>query len=385
MKKGALSLILFLITVLSVAAGEWLLGDSGSSVFLPVGWDLFSAEEAGRISFIDPQGSIIFQVSIYPGDSYGSDKEMADDHISSLTVLEEESSRFLYQGRACTVADLSIDSEGVPIRGWFMFLDREDYDYYLTAITGVDNYDKALPLMLSCLDGFSPDEQGRMNGGAVSSLIFSGEEQARSRTLDFAGEDLIYRWEEGREEANRLLIEREAFILSTYGEEMFDEAWKRYYQLIYRNSASDLKELAELLQKTMEGANDIEKAEKLLSWLQGFEYGSTERFSDLMTSTESLIAATGDCDSLALIYITLLNHMNIPAVLMVSREFSHALAAVSVSVEGARFPFGEKSYVVAEMTKKVVLGQISEDMADLNKWLIIPFDSYTQGVLHPGE
>jgi hypothetical protein len=386
LKKRVLLFFILISPLFSLTAGEWLLGDRGSSVFLPEGWNLFSQDEKDRISFINPEEDIIFQITVYPGDLYSSDSAMIDNHLEGLTILEEDRSQFLYRGRSCSLADLSLDSEGVLIRGWFLFVNRDDFDYYLTVITSPDNYEKALPLILSCLDGFSPDDQSRMEAGPVSTMFAYGSNENQIQILKYSEGSLDYEWNSGREEAGKLLIEREALILSAYGEpEIFDKAWKRYYQLIYRNSADDLKDLAAQIQEDLLAVEDSEKAKILLRWLQEFEYGSTERFSDLMTSTESLIARTGDCDSLALIYVILLNSMDIPAILMVSREFSHAMAAVAVPVEGANFPFIDKNYVVAEMTKDVALGQISAEMADINKWVIIPFNEYGQGILTLGE
>ncbi|MDC7231614.1 MAG: hypothetical protein PQJ58_00155 [Spirochaetales bacterium] len=386
MKKTVLAVLLLISFSLNLSAGEWYLGDSGCSAFLPEGWTIFSREDRDRISFISPEGDVIYQVSVYPGDLYASDTLMMEDHLAGLTILEADQSQFLYRGRSCSLADLTLDSEGIPVRGWFLFIDREDYDYYLTAITSPDNYERALPLILSCLDGFSPDEESRKQPGAVSTLIRSAGGSDRRDVLEFPLGALEYTWNDVTEEAGRLLIEREAAILSGYNTpEVFDEAWKRYYQLIYRNSAGDLDDLARQLERVLSDLDDTEKAKILLQWLQDFEYGSTDRFSDLMTSTESLLARTGDCDSLAIIYITLLNKMGVPSLLMVSREFSHAMAAVAVPAEGAGFSFENQRFVVAEMTKNVALGQIAAEMADISKWVIIPFEGYNQGQLALGE
>lgn len=386
LKKTVLAVLLLISFSLNLSAGEWYLGDSGCSAFLPEGWTIFSREDRDRISFISPEGDVIYQVSVYPGDLYASDTLMMEDHLAGLTILEADQSQFLYRGRSCSLADLTLDSEGIPVRGWFLFIDREDYDYYLTAITSPDNYERALPLILSCLDGFSPDEESRKQPGAVSTLIRSAGGSDRRDVLEFPLGALEYTWNDVTEEAGRLLIEREAAILSGYNTpEVFDEAWKRYYQLIYRNSAGDLDDLARQLERVLSDLDDTEKAKILLQWLQDFEYGSTDRFSDLMTSTESLLARTGDCDSLAIIYITLLNKMGVPSLLMVSREFSHAMAAVAVPAEGAGFSFENQRFVVAEMTKNVALGQIAAEMADISKWVIIPFEGYNQGQLALGE
>jgi len=385
LKKNFLIFLISILLNVSLFSGEWLL-DGGSSVFLPEGWLIYDQTEPGRISFISPGSDVIFQVTSYPGASYHSDTTMMENHLSELNVIEKDVSRFPYQGRLCSMADLQILSGENEIRGWFLFVEREDRDYYLTAITGTADYEKNLPLILSCLDGFSPDDTARRTPGAISALTSSIDHSEHKKILTFRGKEVPFLWTTGRNESLRLLIEREASILSTYkNPDLFDEAWNRYYQLIYRDSRPDLSELASILDTNMEGMTKTKKAETLLSWLQNFQYGSTNLFSDLLTPIESLNTETGDCDALALVYVLLLNHMNIPAVLMVSRDYSHALGAVAVEREGAHFTMGNETYVVAEMTEKVALGQISSDMADLNHWVVIPFSDYDKGTLSFGN
>jgi len=193
---------------------------------------------------------------------------------------------------------------------------------------------------------------------------------------------LEWSWTGGREEASQLLIEREASILSSYRDpSLFGEAWKRYYQMIYRDTGTDLEDLTVQIMTLLEGRSDTEKAETLLSWLQDFEYGSTELFSDLLAPVSVLKTGTGDCDSLGLVYCHILNRIGIPAILMVSSEYSHAMAAVGLEREGAGFIFENRRYVVAEMTKKVDLGMISREMADMDKWILIPLGGPPAGNL----
>ncbi|QEN09094.1 hypothetical protein EXM22_14310 [Oceanispirochaeta crateris] len=380
-KRGGWIIFMILMTQ-GLWSAQWLLGDSGSSVFLPEGWGLYDQEDEGRIAFANPENSIRFQVTLYPGSVYDSDTEMMDEHLTGLNIKEKDLSRFMYQGLPCSLADILFETGGQQIRGWFLFIDRDDYDYYLTAITTPEDYPSSLPLILSCLDGFSPDQQGRSQPGPISALISSGGSEEQEEQLSFEGSQLVYRWSRGREEASRLLIEREATILSSYEDpKLFDEAWKRYYQMIYRDMAYDLENLAFQLSDQLYELDEVNKSEVLLSWLQDFQYGSTDRFSDLLTPTECLLSGTGDCDALALVYGILLNHLEIPAVLMVSREYSHALAAVAVQRKGAHFDLNGTDYVVAEMTKKVDLGQISADMSNLDYWVIVPFSNYIKGTL----
>ena len=385
MRTGLRLLLLILLPLSSLSAGQWLLGEGEASVFLPEGWLLYSREEKDRVSFCDPDQTIIFQVSRYRGDLFDSDETMMEEHLSALEAGERDSSRFVYQGRNCSLADVSFNSGGMDLRGWFLFLERRDWDYYLTAFTSMENYEGSLPLILSCLDGFSADEAGRNGPGALAAFLSSPSEDKMSSLL-FNGRRLDFNWNTGREEASRLLIEREAGILSEYRDpELFDEAWKRYYRMIYRDCRPDLDEIALELRRLCEGMDERETAEILLKWLQGFEYGSTSRFSDLLSPLETVLYGKGDCDALALVYALLLNRMGIDAAIMVSRDFGHALGAVSVPGEGAHFTLGEKRFIVAEMTKDVALGQIAADQADMNRWVVVSFKDYNEGSISYGE
>ena len=375
-KKGFFFLtILFSCVPFLLFAAEWRFKPTESSIHLPEGWDLYDNSESGRTSFINPEGTIVFQVSLYPGDTYSSDEQMMNSHLQELDILESDSSRFPFQGSMVSLVDCTFISSGSNIRGWFFFLNGDEYDYYLTGITAESLYQESLPWILSCIDSFSIDEEGRENPGAISTFLTSDAGSLNRTVLDFAGKEIPFDYLAGREEASQLLIEREASILNSYKEpEDFAAAWKRYYQLISRDTGWELAGLSDSLEQLLQGKSDREKAETVLSWLQEFEYGSSESFSDLLAPVKVLLNRTGDCDALGLVFCSLMDSMGIPSLLMVSYVYSHSMSAVLVEGGGAGFQYGDEKYIVAELTKKVDLGLISQDMADMNNWVVIALD-----------
>jgi hypothetical protein len=58
---------------------------------------------------------------------------------------------------------------------------------------------------------------------------------------------------------------------------------------------------------------------------------------------------------------------------MVSYRYKHSVAAVDVPGEGARFPYNDKKYLIAETTKDVSLGRIAQSMSEIEGWLGIDF------------
>ncbi len=371
-KNGIILHTLLFCLSLPLFSVEWRFEPTDSSIHLPEGWELFDNSESGRTSFINPEGTIIFQVSLYPGSTYTSDEEMMDSHLQELDILESDSSRFPFQGGMVSLADCIFLSSGSNIRGWFLFIDGTDYDYYLTGITEESLYADSLPWILSCLDSFSINEEGRAKPGAVSSFLTSDEGTLYKTSLEFCGRQIPFEYLSGREDASQLLIEREATILNSYKDpDNFAAAWKRYYQIISRDTAWELREISDFLEEMLAGKSNREKAEMVLSWLQEFEYGSSDSFSDLLAPVKVLLNRTGDCDALGLVYCSIMNSMGIPSLLMVSYIYSHSMSAVLVDDGGAGFLYNEDRYVVAELTKKVKLGMISQDMADMKNWIVI--------------
>ncbi len=368
-----LSILIFL--ALGLHARQVLLNPTTASVDVPAGWNLYDKTDPGRISFINPDNTIIFQVTSYDGSLYSGDLQMMDSHLQELEIMESDYSRFLYEDRSVSLAEATFVSSGSPFHGWFLFIEREDQDYYLTAFSSEEYYDDSFSWIISCLDSFAPDQEGREISGPISTMVSSGNNIRESLSIEFSGKIFPFSYDPVKEESVQILIEREASILNSYTDpEEFEEAWKRYYQFIYRTSQKDLESLSWKMDSLMNGKSDSEKAELVLSWLQSFKYGSSDTFSDLLSPLSSIAQKTGDCDALALVYNIILHDLGIDALLMVSYVYSHAMAAVQLDRSGAGFEFNKKKYIVAELTKKVDIGMISQDMADISKWIIISPD-----------
>ena len=115
--------------------------------------------------------------------------------------------------------------------------------------------------------------------------------------------------------------------------------------------------------------NPQEQAQALLAWLQSFDYVRKGGLTDLSTPWEVLKEGKGDCDSLALMYLAILDHLGQRGILMVSSTYKHAMAALDLAGDGARFPFANNNWLVAELTATVTLGQIDSTMANPDEWL----------------
>jgi hypothetical protein len=174
-------------------------------------------------------------------------------------------------------------------------------------------------------------------------------------------------------EAAQALVDREFALLRLQAATPhWQEAWKRFYRAIYRDSFDRLADAAFTLERSWRG-EPREFAEKALGWVQSFHYERDLMGSDFVNLVSAALEGRGDCDSRAMLWAVILEQANIPAAIMVSREYGHAMGLADLEGPGARFEMGGISWLAAETTAPVALGLIDRDTAGSDHWLGISF------------
>ncbi len=77
---------------------------------------------------------------------------------------------------------------------------------------------------------------------------------------------------------------------------------------------------------------------------------------------------TGDCDSLSLALLILMDLYEVDGKLLLSQQALHALSALDLPGEGLRYVEGEKSWVVAELTSTLPLGVLPDRLTGVSDW-----------------
>ncbi len=369
-KKELLVLFLFITVSLSLTAFEITL-TGGARMDIPEAWELDGSDPSVP-SWYSPDRRSAAEVMLWAPGTW----DTLDSFIESARPEGAEGDVFVFQcwdGEAA-LATWTFPGSGGSFRGWFLFVVRSGPDVRVSAIAAEEDFSERQPFLLSVLDSYIPGENWRLSPGAVSTFLeISGESVQKTARAYF--EDTSLSWEQSPagNQASQDVIEREALVLSAYASvpELFYPAWERYYRLIYRDSYSRLKPLVEALQSGPLPLNTSDPrfvAESLLSWLQSFSYGSTDRYSDLLSPSAACSSQTGDCDSLSLVLLILMDYYGVDGVLLLSQQAHHALTGLDIPGEGMRYTEGENSWIVAELTSSLSLGVLPDRLTGVSDW-----------------
>ena len=371
--------VLFLILFISILpadahAKEYFLEDWQCYVDMPQGLDPLAVTTT-KATFGNSKENVFFQIKVYPADKYKSSDEIFNGVKNQLNA-EGEGYAYNYNGNDSVFADISFNTDIASYRAYSVFINGRNYDFAVLSFCENEIYDDAHFYILSALDSFSDSFQARFYPGPVSCFYEKSVENKKliKIAVPFGNAKFVFETDNSQLEAAEITAEREARVLSLFGPEDTD-AWSRFYRMIFRDNYKKMDELFyQVRNNVLRGVKDPEEISKrLLAWLQKFSYSRTGTISDFSPPLTALRDFSADCDSLGIIYIILLKRLGINAILMVSAEYSHSMAAVDIPGKGARFPFNGKKYLVAELTKNVEIGRINAKMADPAKWLGIEF------------
>jgi hypothetical protein len=339
----------------------------------------------------------VFEIRV----SRGNDPERyLESVLSRLGNGNREIESFVYHSRKAALAELEF-SLGTACRGCGLCLDRGDSLLLALAYGPAGNGSLDI-LHLSCLDSIAPTREEQRYCGPVTEFAWP---RGPLREFPLFNTHIKALFSEGDAEAAQGLVDREFQVLRYFEKgPQWQEAWRRFYRMIYRDSWERIAHAAFLLERSWAAETlsleapfpeeafldrpnsaalnrtaqalspEIRLASRALSYIQDFKYERNLMGSDFVNLVSALTEGRGDCDSRALLWALILVQANINAGIMVSRDYSHAMGIAEIEGQGARFPFGGKQYLVAETTTKVEPGLIAQNMSEIGKWLGIVFE-----------
>ncbi len=397
-------LILALYAFPPLAAEELHSPTWGFYLDLPEGFEYTAGDGKNRFAFMDPDSGVNVDIVAYAAGRYASPEALGKDVVKRL-LAKAETALFDYRGRRAAIIQLAFSSQAGPTEGWALALELGGLELaagkrpillalaYGEAASGTaSTASNTEQIMLSALDSIAVSAEDRLSPGPVSVFSWPPSER-KSVDLQVAGITTQATLDAEDAVAAKALVDREFKVLVAYNDSpKWKEAWSRFYRAIWRDGYSRLRDLSFAVERAVSeraaagenpetdgAASGRLLAEGVLEWVQGFKYERDLLGSDFVDLASTAAEARGDCDSRALLMAIILQHANMDAILMVSREYGHAMAGVAADGPGARFAHDGTEWIVAETTAKVGLGMIGQNVADPQKWLAIDFPALPNG------
>lgn len=381
MKKIIYCLILFFISI-SVSFAEILNSPTwGYSVDLPEEFVLVDKNGADSYMFENAFVSSTVILKAYKKEKFSSSLEAMETVMKQLGA-EFECAETDWRNTDCIISQFAFNLGGASNTGWAVSSLLQDSKGYVVMLcyTPTEVFYDLEQFVISCVDSLCIDYGSYYSPGPLTSFAFpKGEVQ--NHTVEIAGEKIDFTLDSSDIEADRFVVEREYSVLCLYQDsEMWVEAWQRYYRQVYKNAYSRLKIAAfniyNRLIKTCESENpEIELAQKLLSWTQGFDYVRDFTSTDFTPITASITGTGSDCDSRAMLLACLLHHMNYDTCLFVSAEFSHSLFGIVLDKAGAKINIDGRQFLLGETTAQVDIGLVPANMNQTDKWIFVELNN----------
>lgn len=354
-------------------AAKELAAEQGASIDMPSGFTPAEGDGRTRFSYFDPAGEMELDILVYEPDRFSEAGAMAAELLGILGS-QGDTSTFTYAGRNAALSELSFTFGGVAERGYGLFVAGKagEADYALLAHVAAARFDAYGEYVISCLDGFSVDRAARREPGPISQFLLPWPPDRRARAtavLPGGPVDLPWSPEEAAQELYVAMREYRVLALYAATDELWVDAWARFYRMVYRESASRLDALTDAFARSLPLDDPTECARRVLAWVQGFSDERDDSPIDFVPPLAAAFERRGDCDARAVVMAIVLERLGIDCVLMISRAYSHAMVGVGVPGGGVRFAVNGREYLVAETTAPIGIGMIDAEQADFAKWL----------------
>jgi hypothetical protein len=367
--KPYLLILLFIPALLSAEpmySPTW-----GFSLDLPEGYEYTDGNGSDRFSFQSPTGAAV-DIAVYLS-VYQNVTELSHD-IERRLGNKGDIAFFEYGDKTAALMKLDF----LDYVGWALCLEldvaTDGAPVLLAALAYAPANAAGMDVFhLSALDSFAPAETDRRRPGPITEFTWP---RGQVQEAPIAGTDLKTLVRQYDAEAAQALIEREFALMRRYeSSPNWQEAWIRYYRAIYRDSYDRIADAAVRLEQKWNDGDKRAFAVRALNWVQNFTYERGDfSGSDFVNLVSAVIEGRGDCDSRAMLWAMILHRGDVPAAMMLSRAYSHAMGLADIAGEGARFEAGGVQWLVAETTDKVDIGLIREDVSNTDLWLGVLFE-----------
>ena len=359
--------------------------DFGFSLDIPEGFEIADYTEDGMsYIFSHPNIPVTLVMKIAYEPDVSSSVDVLKNNLNKLSAKGDTAS-FQWIESLCGISNFSMTLDDNYF-GWAVAAPVQIQDYYVLLLCYAPQSQKGCEqFIISTINSLCIDNEKRNSPGIITSYAFPAEGR-KVLSLNISDKQIKTSIDKIDEEAAKFVIDLEYSVLNLYANhKMWKEAWQRYYRMIYRDNAGRIQQAAQDiynslypdLKKTYAADADIKYAQALLSWVQNFSYerAQSKKESDFTSLPASISGKGSDCDSRSMLISALLNYTGIDTAILISREYTHAVAVTDIPAPGQTYTMENgREYLFGETTARVTWGMIAKDQADRTKWIPVTFD-----------
>lgn len=378
-------LFTFLISLFTFSFAESFTDfDFGYSLDLPEGYNIKDYTEDGKAYFLEhPNIPVSLVIKVIENEK--SEKTALKSQLDKLNA-KSQLDTFKWNEKDCSFGSFSMTLDQ-DYAGWAAGAALKNAGTYIVLLCYApkDKEEACQQFILSSLNSLSTSFENFISEGLVVSYAFPKEGKI-SVKLNIDGCQINSFLDKSDSEAAKWLVDMEYSVLTLYANHnLWKEAWQRYYRIIYKDEAPRIANISEDIYKALWQKAEIENpenpdisyAQKLLSWVQTFDYlrAKTAEDSDFTSLPDTILGKGNDCDSRSMLICALLKACGTESLMLISREYSHAMAAALIEAPGQTYnlPGTKLNFLMGETTAKVTWGMIAQDQADRSKWIEVLF------------
>ncbi len=277
--RNALLFILILLAYTQAFAEKITDRDFHFSLDIPEGFEVADYTEDGMSYVFSHPNIPVTLVMKITKEASSNSALVLKKNLNKLNAKGDTDS-YIWNGTSVGVSNftMTIDDDYF---GWGVTAPVKIKDYYVLLLCYAPQSKKGCEqFIISTINSLCIDENYLNTPGIITSYAF-GKEVTKVINLNIAGKDIKTSLDKVDIEAAKFTVDLEYSVLTLYANhKMWKEAWQRYYRMIYRDNAGRMQQVAAdiynalypELKKAAPQDADIKYAQKLLSWVQGFDY-----------------------------------------------------------------------------------------------------------------
>ena len=343
----------------------------------PEGYVYIEGDGRDRFSFGGPM-ELMFDLVVYDG-RFNSIQDLVND-VNTRLSNSGDFDFFQYYGKQAAILRLTFGNYS----GWAAAVELDPQSgssrrpILLALAYGPASIGELELFHLSALDSICPTFADNYYPGIITEYSYPRGEPINTPLGTTGLSALIF---ENDAEAAQVLIEREFTILKAYiNTQYLQAACIRYYRAVYRDSYDRVRNAVSVIAWHLGGGSVFSAeqerafAQRALSYVQNFQYERDLTESDFINLVTAVTEGVGDCDSRAMLFVLILNQVDIRSAMMISHYHSHAMGLADISGYGARYDAFGIQWLVAETTDKIDIGLIDQELSDPQFWYAVRFE-----------